>query len=148
MGLMLFLSMGGVQAAAIDDASTSLATQMGVPAKYSRPELVSMISLPVYVPAVLVFNRYNGMAFDDQRPSLPFSVLISADEINRVVAYYDKMLPAYQKHQSEASVIYLQQEASTVEGFPLTFRDKVYVEVSPWPVGHHTGTLIKISYQR
>jgi len=145
--IMLLFFTGVTLASPSEELATSLAEKMGVPDKYRKVDLEKLISLPVVPGATMVFNRYNGLSFDDFATSLPFAVLLSQDSVEQVLSFYDKNLTGFYKVKGNDQIVYFESEPQSLENHPVSNLDKVWIEIQPSVVDGDNVTLIKINYQ-
>ncbi|MEX5412768.1 hypothetical protein [Atlantibacter hermannii] len=134
-------------AQSLDTLAQSLARQMGVPEKYRQPELSTSITLPVIPESTLVFNRYNGIAFDDYGTSLPFAMFLSPVTETATVNFYQQRLPHFHKVMRNNAIIYFAEETGPVDNHPVDNIDKVWVEIQPWTIDGVAVTLVKMNYR-
>ncbi len=146
--LLFTLLFSGVSVAHnLDMLAQSLALQMGVPEKYRHAELIKNVTLPLLPASTLVFNRYNGIAFDDYRTSLPFAMVISPVSNADTVSFYDRHLSQFHKVTHSDSVIYFAEKTRPGDNHPVDNIDKVWVEVKPYTIDGVTVTLVKMNYR-
>ncbi|QFH70247.1 hypothetical protein FR762_11105 [Enterobacter sp. E76] len=143
---ILFFS-GPSFAQSLDTLAQSLARQMGVPEKYRQTDLSAYVTLPVLPESTLVFNRYNGIAFDDYGASLPFAMFISPVTEMATVNFYQQRLPHFHKAMRNNAVIYFAEETGAVDNHPVDNIDKVWVEIQPYTIDGVAVTLVKMNYR-
>lgn len=146
--LLFIMFLSGISCAQdMDNLAQSLARQMGVPEKYRQIWLRDNVTLPVYPGSTLVFNRYNGIAFDDYGTSLPFAIFISPASEAATVNFYQRQLPHFHKVIRSDAVIYFAEETGLSDNHPVDNIDKVWVEIQPSTVDGVTVTLVKMNYR-
>ncbi|WP_313063812.1 hypothetical protein [Atlantibacter hermannii] len=146
--LLFTLLFSGVSfAQSVDTLAQSLALQMGVPEKYRQAELTKSVTLPLLPDSTLVFNRYNGIAFDDYGTSLPFAMFISPVSDADTVSFYDQQLSQFHKVTHSDSVIYFAEKTRPGDIHPVDNINKVWVEVQPYTIEGVTVTLVKMNYR-
>ena len=145
----LFLSLFACTALADNTAqlTLSLAQKMGVPEKYRETSLVRVIPFVQYPESKLVFNRYNGIAFDDHGTSLPFAMFLSLAPAETLEKFYDKHLPGFHKIRHGDSTLWFADEVKSVVNFPVDHIDKVWVALQPFVVDGVSVMLVKMNYR-
>lgn len=145
--IMLLFFTGTALANPSDQLAKSLSEQMGVPDKYRKTELMKLITLPIMPGSTMVFNRYNGLSFDDFATSLPFTVLLSQNPIDEVLKFYDENLTGFYKVVGNDRFVYFESEPQSLENHPVNNLDKIWIEIEPSIVDGKNVTLIKMNYQ-
>lgn len=145
--LILSLFAGVALADNIDQLTQSLAQKMGVPEKYRQTSLVRVIPFAQYPESKLVFNRYNGITFDDHGSSLPFAMFLSLASAETLEKFYDKQLPGFHKIRHGDSTLWFASEVKTVVNFPVDHIDEVWVALEPFIVDGVKVMLVKMNYR-
>ncbi|WP_027712987.1 hypothetical protein [Dickeya chrysanthemi] len=150
--LILSLFTGVALADNTDQLTQSLAQKMGVPEKYRQTSLVQVIPFTQYPESKLVFNLYNGIAFDDHGTSLPFAMFLSLTPAETLEKFYDKQLPGFHKIRHGDSTLWFadlwfSDEVKTVVNFPMDHIDKVWVALEPFAVDGVNVMLVKMNYR-
>lgn len=130
-----------------DQLALLLAQKMGVPENYRGTSLVRVIPFAQYPESKLVFNRYNGIAFDDHGTSLPFAMFLSLAPAEMLEKFYDEQLPGFHKIRDGDSTLWFAEEVKSVVNFPVDHIDKVWVALQPFVVGGVSVMLVKMNYR-
>lgn len=146
--ILVLLFFSGISSAQdLDLLAQSFARQMGVPEKYRQTELSAYVTLPLLPKSTLVFNRYNGIVFDDHGTSLPFAIFISPVTNIATVNFYDHQLPQFHKVINSDSVIYFAENTKSEDINSMDNIDKVWVEIQPYIIEGVAVTLVKMNYR-